>query len=367
MQANNVDLFLATKGKCLPAVRLPAIREQLLAMDESKAIIVQSAELKDPTTMLIISIFLGVLGVYRFMLKQVGMGILKLLTGGVCGILSIIDWITIQKKTREFNYNTLMTTLALDPAYVATAPLPVTATIPETIAASVGDVSAEQQLSVSDEQSNPQTSGGAAFVPAPVYIPSVKSESGAMKSLPVFLKAFFKQPFTAVVASPLNLPDGLILAGIHAVVFAIFSLLLLGGAGQLGYLLGFGYGGGAKLFFSALILSAVGTAALSALHLIFGKVVFKGELDGGFKKLLPRVVATEAPLIAATVLAIVFNFVFPAFSVLLLAFGIISAIALSSAVFTGEMKLTHDKGVFASIFTYTVQVVVLYILFTILF
>ena len=65
-------------------------------------------ELKDPTTLLLLSLFLGAWGVDRFMLKETGMGVLKLLTGGCCGILTIVDWCTIQKKTKELNFNNLM-------------------------------------------------------------------------------------------------------------------------------------------------------------------------------------------------------------------------------------------------------------------
>ena len=45
------------------------------------------------------------------MLGEIGMGVLKLLTGGVCGVLAIVDWFTIQKKARELNYNNLMMVL----------------------------------------------------------------------------------------------------------------------------------------------------------------------------------------------------------------------------------------------------------------
>ena len=45
------------------------------------------------------------------MLGDIGMGILKLLTLGVCGVLTIIDWFTIQKKAKEYNFNQLMTIL----------------------------------------------------------------------------------------------------------------------------------------------------------------------------------------------------------------------------------------------------------------
>lgn len=56
--------------------------------------------MKDPNTVLLVSIFLGVLGIDRFMIGDTGMGILKLLTCGCCGVLTIIDWFTISKKTK---------------------------------------------------------------------------------------------------------------------------------------------------------------------------------------------------------------------------------------------------------------------------
>ena len=42
------------------------------------------------------------------MIGDTGMGILKLLTGGCCGILTIIDWFTISGKTKELNFNKVM-------------------------------------------------------------------------------------------------------------------------------------------------------------------------------------------------------------------------------------------------------------------
>lgn len=50
------------------------------------------------TVMLIISIFVGSLGVDRFMMGQVGLGVLKLLTAGGCGIWWLIDVILIATK-----------------------------------------------------------------------------------------------------------------------------------------------------------------------------------------------------------------------------------------------------------------------------
>lgn len=51
--------------------------------------------MKNKTTALILSILVGGLGVDRFYLGYVGMGILKLLTGGVFGIVYLIDIIRI--------------------------------------------------------------------------------------------------------------------------------------------------------------------------------------------------------------------------------------------------------------------------------
>jgi len=45
--------------------------------------------------MAVICWLVGVLGIHRFMLGHTGIGVLMLLTGGVCGILVIVDLIRI--------------------------------------------------------------------------------------------------------------------------------------------------------------------------------------------------------------------------------------------------------------------------------
>ena len=108
MTQEKVDMYIMTNQKYLPGEKIVFIKQKLLEMDESKFSLVSAVEFKDPTTLLLVSIFLGSLGIDRFMLGETGMGILKLLTLGVCGILTIIDWFSVQKKAREWNYNQLM-------------------------------------------------------------------------------------------------------------------------------------------------------------------------------------------------------------------------------------------------------------------
>lgn len=111
MDAQKVDMFIMTNQKNLPADKIILVKEKMLAADESKFNLLTTVDIKDTTTLLLISIFLGGLGIDRFMLGDIGMGVLKLLTGGVCGILTIIDWFTVQNRTRELNYNNIMMVL----------------------------------------------------------------------------------------------------------------------------------------------------------------------------------------------------------------------------------------------------------------
>lgn len=107
MMQDRVDMFIMTNQKYLPPERIPFLRQRMLDADESKFQMISTVELKDPTTLLLISIFLGGLGIDRFMLGDTGMGVLKLLTCGCCGVLTIVDWFSIQKKTKELNFNKL--------------------------------------------------------------------------------------------------------------------------------------------------------------------------------------------------------------------------------------------------------------------
>ena len=104
MDQTKVDMCIASMGSKFPAEKLMLMRDQLLRLDDSRLMVLQSVEYKDPTTLLILSILLGSLGVDRFMLGETVLGVVKLLTCGGMGIWTIVDWFTIMSRTKELNY-----------------------------------------------------------------------------------------------------------------------------------------------------------------------------------------------------------------------------------------------------------------------
>ena len=109
MDQQKIVMFIMTNQKYFPAEKIIFLKEKLRTIDEEKFTLISAIDFKEPTTLLLISLFLGTLGIDRFMLGDTGLGILKLLTGGCCGILTIIDWFTITQKTKQVNFNKVMT------------------------------------------------------------------------------------------------------------------------------------------------------------------------------------------------------------------------------------------------------------------
>jgi TM2 domain-containing membrane protein YozV len=60
---------------------------------------------RDPQIILLVSLvgFLGIAGIQRFLTDQIGLGILYLLTGGICMIGTIIDLVNYKKIAFEYN------------------------------------------------------------------------------------------------------------------------------------------------------------------------------------------------------------------------------------------------------------------------
>ncbi|HPH01376.1 MAG TPA: TM2 domain-containing protein [Spirochaetota bacterium] len=108
MDSSKVDMFMMTYGSYFPPESIPTLQDKLRAMDDSKMTMLQMQNFKNPTTILIVSLFLGGWGVDRFMIGQTGAGVGKLLTCGGLGIWTIIDWFTISGLTRKANFMKFM-------------------------------------------------------------------------------------------------------------------------------------------------------------------------------------------------------------------------------------------------------------------
>lgn len=110
-RAEKIDLFLMQNRKYLPKNKISVIRETLMDLNEKKLrniLINAEDEFKDPTVSLILSLFLGYLGIDRFYIGDTGLGVLKLITCGGLFVWTVVDWFIIQKRTRENNYKELM-------------------------------------------------------------------------------------------------------------------------------------------------------------------------------------------------------------------------------------------------------------------
>ena len=73
-------------------------------------IAVYSSRRKDPQLILITTLlgFLGFAGIHRFILNQIGMGLLYFFTGGLCLIGTIVDLVNHKSLTFEYNQKIAM-------------------------------------------------------------------------------------------------------------------------------------------------------------------------------------------------------------------------------------------------------------------
>ena len=66
---------------------------------------VYNARRKDPQLILLLAVvgFVGIAGIHRFALGQIGMGVLYILTGGLCFIGTIVDLVNHRRLAFEHN------------------------------------------------------------------------------------------------------------------------------------------------------------------------------------------------------------------------------------------------------------------------
>lgn len=84
------------------------VQELIKDMDDKQAqqfAIAYMARRKDPSNLLIFAVIglLGIAGIQRFVINQVGMGLLYFFTGGLCLIGTIVDIVNHKKLAFEYN------------------------------------------------------------------------------------------------------------------------------------------------------------------------------------------------------------------------------------------------------------------------
>lgn len=113
MTQDNLRTCLKTLSSKVPAEALPAIKNKIVNADDSLTERIIYAKYDEPIIVLILSVFTGYLGVDRFYLGDIGLGIFKLLFGWITlGIWPLIDIFVCYKKTKNRNLNKVMKILA---------------------------------------------------------------------------------------------------------------------------------------------------------------------------------------------------------------------------------------------------------------
>lgn len=102
---------MANVLKILPELQgqeMSYVQELIKGMGDEKAQLFASiyrARRRDPQLILFTTIlgFFGISGVQRFLVNQIGMGLLYLFTAGLCFIGTIVDLVNYQKITFDYN------------------------------------------------------------------------------------------------------------------------------------------------------------------------------------------------------------------------------------------------------------------------
>ena len=100
---DKIDTFVLLNNKFFEAHKIDKIRSDLAKLNNSEWEDLLSIEFKDPIIVLIVSFLVGTLGIDRFMIGSIGIGLGKLLTFGGFGVWAVVDWFFIQKATKRSN------------------------------------------------------------------------------------------------------------------------------------------------------------------------------------------------------------------------------------------------------------------------
>lgn len=103
-----VSRFMSENYRKFPRDKIAPIVEILYSVPDDKETMLFNSQYKNPTISLVLSLTMGYLGIDRFYVGDVWIGLFKLLTLGCGGIFTIFDWFFIGKRTRAKNYLKLL-------------------------------------------------------------------------------------------------------------------------------------------------------------------------------------------------------------------------------------------------------------------
>lgn len=109
-QKQFAETYLMANAKYFPSDKIGLIKDKLLHLPEERQTMIQSLELKNPTTTLLLSLLFGGLAIDRFYLGDIGLGICKIISIlFIVGIFwALADIYFCYKKTKEVNFNRFM-------------------------------------------------------------------------------------------------------------------------------------------------------------------------------------------------------------------------------------------------------------------
>lgn len=107
-----VNQYLMANGRYFRERDLAELQDMLSQATpmQREALVLKS--FKSPVLLLVLSLFFGGFGVDRFLVGDILLGVLKLLTLGGLGIWTLIDWFLIMGRTKDLNKQLLASELA---------------------------------------------------------------------------------------------------------------------------------------------------------------------------------------------------------------------------------------------------------------
>ena len=158
MNNNQTNFWLSVNAENFAPEVLPIVKSKLEQMDNSQMMYLQSASFKKPSTIFLIAF---ILGWERFLLDDIGLGVLKLITGYGCGIWWLVDIISAKKRAQKYNFEQFQKATAF-----------------------IGGTGTQPMQSVASSNASTQTTTAQEFV-----LPENKSKKGNTKIIVIIVVA----------------------------------------------------------------------------------------------------------------------------------------------------------------------------------